>query len=103
MLPSLLYADRTSEDAAVRTAVSAFVDTKAFSSLSSQYNKSDTCVGGFLYDLLGVPWYDYGVPWYEYLLVLSPSTAEGSPSGCGLLEIPRVSQIEKGEHRRSYI
>ena len=25
---------------------------------------------------------------------------QGSPSGCGWLEIPGVSQVEKGEHRR---
>ena len=27
---------------------------------------------------------------------------QGSPSGCGRPEIPGVSQVEKGEHRRSY-
>ena len=28
---------------------------------------------------------------------------QGSPSGCGCLEIPGVSQVEKEEHRRSYV
>ena len=28
---------------------------------------------------------------------------QGSPSGCVWIEIPDVSQVEKGEHRRSYV
>ena len=28
---------------------------------------------------------------------------EGSPSGCGSLGIPEVSQVEQGEHRYSYV
>ena len=28
---------------------------------------------------------------------------QGSPSGCGRLEIPGVPQVTKGEHRRSHV
>ena len=32
-----------------------------------------------------------------------PGRVQGSPSGCGRLEIRGVSQVEKGEHRRSFV